>query len=68
MSYTIVDAHADTNLMMESALHSTDSEYVMDVARRLAGIAGWEEEANILRQQARRLERDEQLYDESIGN
>jgi len=68
MSYTTLDAYADTNDMMLTALHSTDAEYVMEVAQRLAGIAGWEEEADILRKQALQLRRDEWSYDESINN
>ena len=67
MTYTINDAHIETQQMFEDALQSTDPEYVTNVAQRLAG-AGWEEEADTLRQIARRLSDDEWAYDRLIND
>ena len=68
MSYTIQDAQIETQQMFEDALQSTDTEFVATVAQRLASVAGWEEEADTLRQIARRLSDDEWAYDRSINN
>lgn len=68
MSYTIYDAKADTMTMFEEALHSEDSSKVYHVANKLAAIPGWDEEANVLLAQARRLQNDDWAYDESVNN
>ena len=68
MSYSIQDAQIETQQMFEDALNSTDPLYVATVAQWLAGVAGWEEEADTLRKIARRLSDDEWAYDRSINN
>lgn len=54
--------------IFEEALHSVDSEKVMEAAYKLAVIAGCEEEADILRRQANRLKSEDWQYDEYVNN
>jgi len=68
MTYTYNDAITETQAMLEQALHSTNAEYVMSVARTLAGIPGWEEEAQILQQQAQDLTNKDWAYDRAVDN
>lgn len=64
MSTTIQTAQQ----IFEEALHSVDSEEVMVAANKLAEIAGYEEEADILRRQANRLNSEDWQYDENLDN
>lgn len=66
--YTTQDALNETQQMFEEALHSEDYIHVYAVANRLAGIYGWDEEAEVLRKQALRLRNNEWAYDESVSN
>ena len=68
MTYTRNDAIAETMIMFEEALHSLDSDHVYTVAQRLAGAAGFEEEAEILHQQAIRLSDNDWVYDRAVDN
>lgn len=68
MSYTILDAKNDLNDVMISALNSDDSSYVYECAKTLAGVYGWEEEAEMLRKRSRQIEQDEWAYDEERDN
>lgn len=68
MSYTLRDALLEAEEMFEEALHSDDPEFIATVAKRLAKVEGWEEDAETLRLQARRIADDEMAYDRSISN
>lgn len=49
MSYTTIEAIEETRALFEDAINSEDMEFVSKTARTLAGIVGWEEEAQILK-------------------
>lgn len=58
----------DTQDAFEQALNSTNLDQVMRVARQLANVSGWEEEARTLYEQAVRLSDEEWSYDRAVDN
>ena len=67
MAYSHREAQWERTEAIEDALAREDGERLLDLADQAKG-EGEDELAEFLRKEGKRIQREEMLYDESIGN